>query len=61
MKLQAGEVKSGETIASDFFKGLDYWRENLPGRDLDLGWCTGALPGRTAGRPRSCRGMTWRH
>lgn len=24
------EVKSGETIASDFFKGLDYWREKLP-------------------------------
>jgi predicted AAA+ superfamily ATPase len=24
------EIKSGETIASDFFKGLDYWRGKLP-------------------------------
>jgi len=24
------EIKSGETIASDFFKGLDFWREKLP-------------------------------
>jgi uncharacterized protein len=24
------EIKSGETIASDFFRGLDYWRERLP-------------------------------
>lgn len=27
--LQAVEVKSGETIASDFFTGLDYWRAKL--------------------------------
>jgi len=27
--LHAVEVKSGETIASDFFAGLDYWRANL--------------------------------
>jgi predicted AAA+ superfamily ATPase len=25
----AVEIKSGETIASDFFKGLDFWREKL--------------------------------
>lgn len=24
------EIKSGETIASDFFSGLDYWRAKLP-------------------------------
>jgi len=32
--IQAVEVKSGETIASDFFGGLDYWRSKLPGREL---------------------------
>ena len=26
------EIKSGETIGSDFFKGLDYWR-SLPGQE----------------------------
>jgi hypothetical protein len=26
----AVEIKSGETIASDFFSGLDYWRAKLP-------------------------------
>lgn len=26
----AVEIKSGETIASDFFVGLDFWREKLP-------------------------------
>ena len=25
----AVEIKSGETIASDFFSGLDYWRAKL--------------------------------
>lgn len=33
-ELQAIEVKSGETIASDFFDGLSYWSDKLPGRDL---------------------------
>lgn len=33
-EIQAIEVKSGETIASDSFSGLNYWRENLPDRDL---------------------------
>ncbi len=28
--LHAVEIKSGETIASDFFAGLDYWRTHLP-------------------------------
>ncbi|MCA9574426.1 MAG: ATP-binding protein [Polyangiales bacterium] len=28
-RLQAVEVKSGETVASDFFTGLDYWRAAL--------------------------------
>jgi hypothetical protein len=31
---QAVEVKSGETIASDFFTGLDYWRAKLPHQSL---------------------------
>ena len=26
----AVEIKSGETIASDFFANLDYWRAKLP-------------------------------
>ena len=30
----AVEIKSGETIASDFFSGLDYWREKLPTRSI---------------------------
>jgi len=28
------EIKSGETIASDFFKGLDFWREKLPKQSI---------------------------
>ena len=31
---QAVEIKSGETIASDFFSGLDYWRTTLPHQSL---------------------------
>ena len=31
---QAVEIKSGETIASDFFSGLDYWRTTLPRHSL---------------------------
>ena len=26
------EIKSGQTVGGDFFKGLDYWR-SLPGQD----------------------------
>jgi len=28
------EIKSGETIASDFFKGLDFWRKKLPKQSI---------------------------
>ena len=31
---QAIEIKSGETIASDFFRGLDYWRAKLTRQTL---------------------------
>jgi len=31
---QAVEIKSGETIASDFFNGLDYWRTQLTRQTL---------------------------
>lgn len=31
---QAVEIKSGETIASDFFRGLDYWRTKLPHQSI---------------------------
>jgi predicted AAA+ superfamily ATPase len=31
---QAVEVKSGETVASDSFAGLDYWRSHLAGKTL---------------------------
>jgi hypothetical protein len=27
----AVEIKSGETVASDFFRGLDFWRAKLTG------------------------------
>jgi hypothetical protein len=30
----AVEIKSGETIASDFFRGLDFWRAKLVGQSL---------------------------
>lgn len=30
----AVEIKSGETIASDFFHGLDFWRAKLTGQSL---------------------------
>lgn len=33
-KGHAVEVKSGSTIASDFFDGLDYWRQNLSGIEV---------------------------
>ena len=29
------EIKSGGTIASDFFDGLDFWREHLPGHHFE--------------------------
>lgn len=32
--IQAVEVKSGATVASDFFVGLEYWRTKLDGRTL---------------------------
>lgn len=31
---QAIEIKSGETIAADFFSGLDYWRTRLARQSL---------------------------
>jgi predicted AAA+ superfamily ATPase len=31
---QAVEVKAGETVASDSFAGLDYWRSHLAGKKL---------------------------
>lgn len=31
---QSIEIKSGETIASDFFKGLEFWREKLPKQNI---------------------------
>jgi hypothetical protein len=31
---QAVEIKSGETVASDFFSGLDYWRGKLTGQTI---------------------------
>lgn len=34
-KLMGVEIKSGATIASDFFKNLDYWREHLTSVTLD--------------------------
>jgi len=33
-RLQAVEIKSGVTVASDFFDGLNYWRTRLEGRAL---------------------------
>jgi len=33
-RFAAVEAKSGETYATDFFKGLDYWRKNLPNAEL---------------------------
>lgn len=30
----AVEVKSGETVATDFFRGLDYWRDALKGESI---------------------------
>lgn len=32
--IQAVEVKSGATVAGDFFSGLDYWSSKLDGRTL---------------------------
>jgi predicted AAA+ superfamily ATPase len=33
-RLHAVEMKSGQTIAADFFAGLEYWREKLPAREF---------------------------
>jgi len=30
----AVEIKSGETVATDFFRGLDYWRDALKGESI---------------------------
>jgi predicted AAA+ superfamily ATPase len=30
----AVEIKSGETVATDFFRGLDYWRDALAGESI---------------------------
>ena len=33
-RFHAVEIKSGETVAADFFKGLDYWRGALKGESI---------------------------
>lgn len=33
--LEGVEIKSGQTVASDFFSGLDYWRSRLKGHTLE--------------------------
>jgi hypothetical protein len=32
--IHAVEIKSGATVAGDFFNGLQYWKEKLPGQTL---------------------------
>jgi uncharacterized protein len=51
------EIKSGATIASDFFKGLDYWR-SLPGQEN----CPRALVfgGDTSAKRRDVSVYSWR-
>jgi len=52
------EVKSGETIGSDFFKGLEYWR-SLPGQqDTPAAMVFG---GETSARRRGVAIYSWRH
>lgn len=52
------EVKSGETIAGDFFKGLEYWR-SLPGQqDTPAAMVFG---GETSARRRGVAVYSWRH
>ena len=34
--LHAVEIKSGQTVASDFFDGLDFWRKQASQRDLKM-------------------------
>ena len=52
------EVKSGETIAGDFFKGLEYWR-SLPGQEE----APAALVygGDTSAKRRGVAVYSWRH
>lgn len=52
------EIKSGETIANDFFKGLEYWR-SLPGQ-AD---CPAALVygGESSMKRRNYTIYSWRH
>lgn len=33
-RFHAVEIKAGETVASDFFRGLDYWRDALKGESI---------------------------
>lgn len=52
------EIKSGETIAADFFKGLQYWR-SLPGQ----GNCPASLVfgGETSAKRGGITVYSWRH
>jgi len=52
------EIKSGETIAGDYFKGLEYWR-TLPGQEE----CPALLVfgGETSVKRRDISVCSWRH
>jgi hypothetical protein len=55
----AVEIKSGETVATDFFKGLDYWR--APSR-MSLsahGWSTAAAHTNTGNVAAYFLGQIW--
>jgi hypothetical protein len=53
----AVEIKSGETIASDFFANLDYWRAKLSCQTITPGSSTAASHTSSARKPPSCLGM----
>jgi predicted AAA+ superfamily ATPase len=55
---QAVEVKSGETVASDSFAGLDYWHRHLEGKKL-VPWL---IHGGTASQQRDKASvLPWNH
>lgn len=58
MELVPIEIKSGETVAADFFKGLQYWR-SLPGQ-IDCP-ATLVFGGETSVKRREATVYSWHH
>ena len=57
-RLHAVEMKSGQTVAADFFSGLDYWRDKLPSRRIAAWLVYGGSEGQER---RGTKVLPWKH